>query len=135
MSVPAFTQHALERIAERFADIDIENAYANSGRVGRKTRQKIKASCPVSARKWMSGGFKGRYYRITKDKIVFVVQPPETVVTVFRLDMEQATHTRCGTGNGSDLTHESGDKDARSRPVNIRQDEPALLLPEASNAF
>lgn len=86
MDSPTFTAHALERIAERFAGIDIENAYACSNRVGRKTRQKIKASCPVSARTWMRGGFKGRYYRITKDKIVFVIQPPEQIVTVFQLE-------------------------------------------------
>jgi hypothetical protein len=87
--VPEFTPHARERVAERFPDIDIENAYAISGRAGKKTKRKIKDSCPVSARKWMSEGFKGRYYRITKDKIVFVVQPPETVVTVFRLEVNR----------------------------------------------
>jgi hypothetical protein len=84
-----YTPHALERIAERFPDVDIENAYARAGRVGKKTKRKIKDSCPVSARVWMTGCFKGRYYRITKDKIVFVIEPPEKIVTVFRLEQNR----------------------------------------------
>jgi hypothetical protein len=85
MSEPTFTPHALERIAQRFAGVDISNAYACSKRTGKKTKKKISESCPVASRVWMRHGFKGRYYRITKDKIVFVVAPPEVILTVFRL--------------------------------------------------
>lgn len=89
-AMPMYTDHALERIAERFAGVDIDSEYARARRVGRKTRQKIKASCPVSAKTWMRGGFKGRYYLLSRSKIVFVVHAPETVVTVFRLESDIA---------------------------------------------
>lgn len=83
-----FSPHALERIAQRFDGVDMGNKFELSSRVGKKTRQKIKAACPVSAEKWMRDGFQGRYYRITKDKIVFMVEPPERIVTVFRLAID-----------------------------------------------
>jgi hypothetical protein len=35
----------------------------------------------------MAGQFKGRYWRVAK-KIVFVVQTPDTIVTIFPLGQE-----------------------------------------------
>lgn len=64
----------------------MESLYASSRPAGRKTRAKIAAACKVSARQWMRGGFKGRYFMITRDRVVFVMQAPETVVTVFKLE-------------------------------------------------
>lgn len=81
-----WTEHALERAQERFPGADMLVLYARARRAGKKTKRRIKASCPVSARKWMSSGFVGRYYLVTRDGIVFVMQAPETVVTVFDMN-------------------------------------------------
>lgn len=79
------TDHAAQRWTERFGDIDMAQAYARaSQRVGKKTKAKIKAACPAHVR-FVSGPFLGRYFAMTDDKIVFVVTPPETIITVFRL--------------------------------------------------
>jgi len=79
-----WSDHALQRARERFPDIDLENLYPGARRAGKKLKRKIKAACPVSAEKYMRG-FNGRYVMVTRCQIVFVMQAPETVVTVFRL--------------------------------------------------
>lgn len=83
--MPIFTPHALERIAERFSTLNMEEEFARARRIGKRVKSKIAASCPNAARIYMRGGFKGRYYMMTRDEIIFVVEPPETVVTVFKL--------------------------------------------------
>lgn len=78
------TRHAAARWAERFPDLHLGDAYARARRgVGRKTRAKLRAACPAHVE--YTQGFKGRYFLITHDRIVFVMTPPETIVTVFRL--------------------------------------------------
>lgn len=79
------TAHAQHRWAERFPGEEVSLAYARAKqRVGRKTRRAIRAACPAHER-LMTGGFKGVYYQMTPDRIVFVMTPPEVVITVFRL--------------------------------------------------
>jgi hypothetical protein len=79
------TTHAQQRWTERFPDEDLSLTYARAKqRVGRKTRQAIRAACPAHEGV-MRGGFKGIYYQMTPDRIVFVMTPPEVVITVFRL--------------------------------------------------
>lgn len=83
--MPKWSDHALERWQERFPNTDRDFAYANARRVGRKVKAKIKRSCPVESRRWMSHGFMGRYFLINRDGIVFVMAAPETVITVLYL--------------------------------------------------
>lgn len=79
--------HAQQRWLERFPDKDLDKIIATLGkvRVGKKTRKKIQANCPQHA-KQMAGAFAGVYYQISKDQIVFVMMPPETVITIFPLE-------------------------------------------------
>jgi hypothetical protein len=83
--MPVWTSHAKRRSEERFPELDLELLFQNSRSVGKSLKKQIKRLCPVAATTWMSGGFKGRYFRIGAGKIVFVIQAPETIVTVFRL--------------------------------------------------
>lgn len=83
--MPTYSRHAMERILERFADVDVDNEYATARRVGKRTKQKIKSQCPVEHARWMHGMFKGRYYMISRKKVVFVMAPVEVVITVFPL--------------------------------------------------
>lgn len=84
--LPAWTDHARERARQRFPGVDLLHAYAHARRAGRKTKARIRDNCPVSARRWMAQGFKGRYFLIGPERIVFVMQAPNTIVTVFRLE-------------------------------------------------
>lgn len=80
------TPHALERWNKRFPGESLELTYAQAQgrRVGRKTRDKLRRACPGNLQ-YMRGSFAGRYYLMTPTNIVFVMQPPETIITVFRL--------------------------------------------------
>jgi len=81
------TPHAQARWEERFPGEELAAAYAQAqrGRVGRKTRAKLRKACPGNLQ-YMTSGFAGRYYLMTPTNIVFVMQPPETIITVFRLE-------------------------------------------------
>jgi hypothetical protein len=80
------SDHARTRWAERFPERDIENEYAQAKqRVGKKTKRRIEASNPVAYPQWHKGGFKGRYFCMTRSRIVFVMAAPEIIVTVFQL--------------------------------------------------
>lgn len=87
------THHAQARWSERFSHLDLTEVWTKAGRVGKKTMAAIRAACPahvdVTTRE-----FKGFYYRISRfysmtskehSQIVFVVTPPETIITVFPL--------------------------------------------------
>jgi len=83
--MPQWTAHANQRWTERFPDIDKEEAYLNSSVAGKKTKSKIKLACAQNARLYMSGTFAGRYFRVAYNNIIFVVQAPELIITVFPL--------------------------------------------------
>lgn len=82
------TPHARKRWAERVpAGVDLLNEYLSARLVGKKRKKKIAAACPVSAEKYMQNGFAGRYFMESRrSNIIFVMQAPETVITVFCLD-------------------------------------------------
>jgi hypothetical protein len=85
-----WTAHARQRAAERFPEAcleELEEAYLRSKRPGKNLRKQIRKLCPVANRLHMAGQFKGRYWRVAK-KIVFVVQTPDTIVTIFPLGQE-----------------------------------------------
>jgi hypothetical protein len=87
MPEPIFTDHALARWKERFPDLDIKfewrDAY-RSGKVGRNTKVKLRKHC-VAHREFLGSNFKGYYYRRSKKGIIFVVAPPQIIVTAFKL--------------------------------------------------
>lgn len=79
------TNHARQRWNERFPDMCIENTFAQArNRVGKKTKKKIKESCPNNLQ-YCSSVFRGRYMRMTRGGIVFVIAPPEVIITVFNI--------------------------------------------------
>lgn len=81
------TQHAAVRFAERFPQLDIEEEWAKAKRqrTGRKKIIKIRKQCRAHL-DVTSRNFKGYYYKVSPtNKVVFVVTPPETIVTVFAL--------------------------------------------------
>ena len=80
-----WTNHALARWKQRFAGIDRDMELSSATLVGKKIKKRIKRSCPVSAERWMQGGFKGRYYMMGRSQIVFVIQAPGQIVTAFHL--------------------------------------------------
>lgn len=80
------TAHAKQRIAERFAGEDIQHLWCNARRIGKgKLFKKIQSLCPRAAERYRRRQPVGRYILMTPCNTVFVVQPPETVITVFRL--------------------------------------------------
>ena len=83
------TNHAKARWSERFPKLDIEITYLQTRSVGRGTRKKVKKSCPEHI-DLCNIKFKSRYLLMTRQGIVFVMQPPETVVTV--LDFRQDSY-------------------------------------------
>lgn len=84
-----FTAHALQRAAERFPGLTVDELQgaAERSRVAKyKTKASIKKSCPKNAKLYMSKGFMGRYYLYNRHyNIVFVVDNKNEVVTVFNL--------------------------------------------------
>lgn len=80
------TSHAKERAAERFPGEDIQLLYCNAKRIGKGKRfKKLKEKCPHASEKYMKKQYAGRYVLITPCNAVFIMEPPETVITVFRL--------------------------------------------------
>ena len=82
-----FTRHAVNRFAERFSHLDIEEEWAKAKRqrTGQSTITKIRKQCRAHVAV-TSKNFKGYYYKVSpSNKVVFVVAPPETIVTVFAL--------------------------------------------------
>lgn len=84
------TNHARLQWQTRFPELEMEREYlkALQNRIGPKTKELIKLACPQHAGK-LTGIFQGYYYRMTRERIVFVMAAGEVVVTVFRLDREE----------------------------------------------
>jgi hypothetical protein len=84
---PQWTRNSIEKTRERFPGKDIESLYYIAKLVPRKgkIRKAIKEICAPREKIWMANGYIGRYYKITPDRIVFVLAAPETVLTVFQL--------------------------------------------------
>lgn len=78
------TLHAKTRWEERFPGQDLVLAFTRARRPGHKLRPQIKAACPAHTH-LMRRDSERFYYLITRNRIVFVVAIPETIVTVFRL--------------------------------------------------
>lgn len=81
------TLHAHRRWCERFPGRDMMAEFARARRAGRKTKRKIRDLCPNHA-KFCGGKFEGRYFRITREGIVFVVTATpaeEKIITVFNI--------------------------------------------------
>ena len=76
------THHAHLKWRERFPDLDIEREWAAARRCPTNVKRALRKSCPEHKR-FMHATFKGRYLLAT-DSVVFVVSPPEVVITVLR---------------------------------------------------
>lgn len=82
-----FTRHAKRRFAQRFPGLDPRDQWlgARLNRASGKILTQIRRQCPRH-RYLASGIFRGCYYKLNKSSgIVFVVVPPETIITVFAL--------------------------------------------------
>ncbi|MFL9611044.1 hypothetical protein ACKF11_13235 [Methylobacillus sp. Pita2] len=84
---PKWTKNARQKAQERFPGVDLDSKYVLAKRVGQhsKFRKQIKLLCPGPYARWMADGFAGRYYKVTRERIVFVVEQPETILTVFQM--------------------------------------------------
>lgn len=79
------SQHAMDRWAERCPNLDPLVEWLTAKHAGRKTRRYLREACPNHI-KYATQSFKGYYYKISPKGVIFVVTPPETVITVFVKD-------------------------------------------------
>ena len=98
---PIYTDHALQRIKERFPNIDVASYYFRARKPTKKQKSLIRKTCPQSMEKYMNNKhiFLGRYLRLSmkfhgQQRIVFVVQcnglnNPESIVTVFEFNSKE----------------------------------------------
>lgn len=85
------TRHALVRWGQRCPGLDPDMEWYGARRASKKVRARIRSSCPEHA-EYGTTAFRGYYYRVSRSGVVFVVAPPETIVTVFRLERN---HVEC----------------------------------------
>jgi hypothetical protein len=80
------TRHAKKRWAERFPALKLHEEWitAAQNRIGKKTISRIRKQCP---NQWhvTNRNFKGYYYKVSANRVVFVMAPPSLIVTVFEL--------------------------------------------------
>lgn len=79
------SRHALDRWSQRCPGLDPDMEWHGARRASKKVRARIREACPAHA-EYGTALFKGYYYRVSRSGVVFVVAPPETVVTVFVLE-------------------------------------------------
>ncbi len=77
-----WSDHAAQRAAERLIGIDADCALASARPAGKHTRERIRQQCRMPPRRNNSHQ---RYYLVAPGNVVFVMQPPGVVVTVFTL--------------------------------------------------
>lgn len=87
MDMPEVNQHALNRWAERCDGLSLAAEWVTVRRCGRKTKQKVMRSCPAHAH--LMRGYQGFWYGISRNRVIFVVDQNQRVVTVFRLEAPQ----------------------------------------------
>lgn len=80
------SQHAMDRWTERCPNLDPSVEWLTSKPAGRRTRRYLRESCP-NHKKYASQSFNGYYYKISQKGVIFVVTPPETVITVLVKDV------------------------------------------------
>ncbi|WP_308909467.1 hypothetical protein [Pseudokordiimonas caeni] len=74
------SDHAAQRSAERFSGID-PLSLLREAKIARKSQlARIKRDCPNAAKHYMRG-FNGRYFMVSQNRYVFIVEPPKTVIT------------------------------------------------------
>lgn len=81
------TVHANERWKERIpAGVDMLDEYRYAVAVTPKRKKQIAKNCPKQAAKYMGEHFAGRYFlESRRSNIIFVMQHPTTMITVFCL--------------------------------------------------
>ena len=86
-TVPIFTSHAIKRWKERFHGMDMYKTYdMATKKIGSRIREKIAKRCPAHRSQWIGKrSVRGVYAIMTNEKIVFLIVPPEKVITVFDL--------------------------------------------------
>lgn len=77
------SKHAQMRWRERFPELDMQAEFAAAKRPGKNQRRKIREQLPRRSKQVRA--FHGRYYLVSPHDVVFVVAPPEVIVTVFPL--------------------------------------------------
>lgn len=81
------TEHAKSRWQERFPEFDLVHEYAKSRRLGNgRLAKRVASGLSERHRSELRGDFKRTYYLISYSSgAVFVMVPPETVITVLKL--------------------------------------------------
>jgi len=83
VDTPILTDHAKERWAMRFQNMDLFEEYSRARKPSKKIMKLIRESCPSHQTEQRE--FMDAYYLSTRQGIVFIMRPPEVVVTVFDL--------------------------------------------------
>lgn len=84
MDLPEFSQHATARWNERCSGLHFPSEWATVRRCGRKIKRKIMLRCPAHAH--LMRNFLGFWYGISRNRVIFVVDRNQQVVTVFMLE-------------------------------------------------
>ena len=83
------TRHAKKRWRERCPELNIETEFARARRrMGKKLRRIVARRSPKHLH-YCDTVYKGRYMVTTPEWIVFVVTPPEKIITVLDLRTEK----------------------------------------------
>ena len=77
------TVHAKQRWQERCRQFDLDQEWQTACRPGKALWKKLKASC-IRYRN-LTREYSGQYFLVSRNRVVFVCEQPEKVITVFRL--------------------------------------------------
>jgi hypothetical protein len=74
------SEHAADRHRERLPEQDLFYLLNIARRASPQQIKRIKRSCPEAAALYMRG-FHGRYFLVARNRYVFVVEPPQTLIS------------------------------------------------------
>lgn len=84
-----WTRHARQRAAERFPGEDLEKAFKTAKPASKKVRRIIRQNSPPKVRSTSTAESPRDFYISKCERIVFVVDPPKTIVTVLRYEWHE----------------------------------------------
>lgn len=76
------SQHAQERWAERCSGMTLPQSINSLRRLTKAQRKRMKQTCPMNYNFYMRDGASGRYARIDRSGIVYILSNDDTVITV-----------------------------------------------------
>lgn len=84
--MPRLSSHAAARWQERCPGLDPETEYAGARRAGKAVRRRIREGCPGHSKLMAGRTYRGYWYMVSRNRVVFVIADREdVVVTVWKL--------------------------------------------------